>query len=126
GVVMTHGGPSGCFFTGTTGTLHIDRGVLKSVPESIVKEPLGANDIHLPTSPGHHRDWLNCIRSRGRPMADVEIGARSVTVVHLGNLAYWHGRKLHWDPQGWKFVGDAEANQWLDRERRDPWKLPAA
>src|SRR5438270_6022338 len=41
GVVMTHGGPGGCSFVGTEGKLHIDRGVLTSEPESIVKEPLG-------------------------------------------------------------------------------------
>jgi predicted dehydrogenase len=126
GIVMTHGGPSGCVFTGTAGQLRIDRGVLTSEPESIVKDPLGEKDVHLPESPGHHRDWLNCIRSRKRPVADVEIGARTATVVHLGNLAYWNQRKLRWDPQNWKFVSDNEANQWLDCERRDPWKLPAA
>jgi predicted dehydrogenase len=125
GVVMTHGGPSGCVFTGSEGQLHIDRGVLTSQPQSIVQEPLGAKDVHLDQSPGHHRDWINCIRSRQRPLADVEIGARSVAIVILGNLAYWHHRKLRWDPQGWQFAGDVEANTWLDRERRDPWKLPS-
>jgi predicted dehydrogenase len=124
GVVMTHGGPSGCVFTGTAGKLHIDRGRLSSEPESIVKEPLGAKDVHLYESPGHHRDWVNCIRSRKRPVADVEIGARSVAVVILGNLAYWHHRKLRWDPKGWDFIDDKEASRWLDRERRDPWRLP--
>jgi hypothetical protein len=58
-------------------------------------------------------------------VADVEIGARSVTVCHLGNLAYWHGRKLKWDPQKWNFGDDQEANGWLDYDRRDPWQLPA-
>ncbi|MAG93795.1 MAG: dehydrogenase [Planctomycetaceae bacterium] len=124
GVTMTHGGPSGCVFTGTEGTLHIDRGRLTSTPESIVKEPLADDEVHLYNSPGHHRDWINCIRSRKRPVADVEIGARSVTVCHLGNLAYWHGRKLKWDPTNWKFLNDDQANTWLDRERRDPWGLP--
>ncbi|MFI5378797.1 MAG: Gfo/Idh/MocA family protein [Tepidisphaerales bacterium] len=124
GVVMTHGGPGGCVFTGSAGTLHIDRGVLTSNPESIVKEPLGEKDVHLYESPGHHRDWINCIHSRKRPIADVEIGARSVAVVILGNLAYWHQRKLRWDPAKWEFTGDNEAAQWLDRERRDPWQLP--
>lgn len=124
GVEMSHGGPSGCVFVGTKGKLHIDRGLLTSEPESIVKEPLGKEEVHLYESPGHHRDWINCIRSRRRPVADVEIGARSVTIVHLGNLAYWHGRKLRWDPRSWKFVGDEEANGWMDRERRDPWQLP--
>jgi hypothetical protein len=80
--------------------------------------------VHLPEAPNHHQDWLDCILSRKRPIADVEIGARSVTVCHLGNLAYWNRRTLHWDPQAWRFVGDDQANTWLDRERRDPWQLP--
>src|SRR5574340_1231176 len=88
GVEMTHGGPSGCVFTGTKGTLHIDRGKLTSEPEAVVKEPLRADEVHLYQSPGHHRNWIDCIRSRKRPVADVEIGARTVTIVHLGNLAY--------------------------------------
>jgi predicted dehydrogenase len=124
GVVMTHGGPGGCVFRGTEGTLHIDRNVLTSDPEEIVKEPLGEKDVHLYKSPGHHRDWLDCIRSRKRPVADVEIGARSVAVVILGNLAYWNHRALKWDPEKWQFADDAEANRWLDRDRRDPWALP--
>jgi len=124
GVEMFHGGPGGCVFEGTEGKLHITRGHLSSEPESIVKEPLGDDEVHLYKSPGHHRDWLDCIRSRQRPVADVEIGARSVTVCHLGNLAYWYRRKLKWDPQAWRFVDDDEANEWLDRERRDPWQLP--
>ncbi len=123
-VEMTHGGPDGCFFTGTKGTLHIARSRLVSEPASIVKEPLGKDEVHLFRSPGHHRNWLDCIRSRAKPVADVEIGARTVTIVHLGNLAYWNGRQLKWDPQTWRFVGDNEANQWLDCHRRDPWQLP--
>jgi predicted dehydrogenase len=124
GVVMIHGGPSGCTFTGTKGTLRIDRDHLTSDPPKIVKEPLGKDDVHLEKSPGHHRDWLDCIRSRKRPVADVEIGARSVAITILGNLAYWNRRRLKWDPAKWEFVGDSEANRWLDRDRRDPWRLP--
>jgi predicted dehydrogenase len=125
GVTIIHGGPSGCTFTGTSGTLRIDRNHLTSDPESIVKKPLGEEEVHIEKSPGHHRNWLDCIRSRKRPLADVEIGARSVAITILGNLAYWEHRALRWDPVKWEFVGDAVANKWLDRERRDPWKLPA-
>jgi len=125
GVEMLHvNGPGGCVFVGTEGILQIDRGHLSSRPESIVKEPLGENDVHLEKTPGHHRNWIDCIRTRRRPVADVEVGARSVTVVHLGNLAYWHHRELRWDPKNWSFVDDDEANGWLDRQRRDPWQLP--
>ena len=59
------------------------------------------------------------------PLADVDIGARSVAITILGNLAYWNGRHLRWDPAKWEFVDDPEANRWLDRERRDLWQLPA-
>jgi hypothetical protein len=124
-VVMIHGGPSGCTFSGAKGTLRIDRNHFTSDPAAIVKEPLGAKEVHLEKSPGHHRNWIDCIRSRKRPVADVEIGARSVAITILGNLAYWNHRVLRWDPAKWEFVNDAEANRWLDRERRDPWRLPA-
>jgi len=124
GVEVIHGGPGGVNFVGTDGEIFVNRGKLRSDPEDIIKEPLGSGDVHLYESPGHQRDWLNCIRSRRRPICDVEIGARSVTVCHLGNLAYWNHRKLRWDPENWRFVDDQEANQWLDRKRRDPWQLP--
>ena len=123
GIEMIHGGPSGCVFHGEKGKLHIDRGRLTSDPEEIVKTPLRDDEVHLPKSPGHHRNWLDCIKSRQRPIADVEKGARTVTIIHLGNLAYQHHKSLKWDPQKWTFE-DAGDNQWLDRERRDPWQLP--
>jgi len=126
GIEMFHGGPSGCTFEGTNGKLYIERGVLRSEPEGLAKEPLGKNDARVFRSPGHHRNWLDAIKSRGRPVADVEAGARTVTIVLLGNLAYWHHRRLRWDPQKWQFVGDAEANTWLDCPRRNPWQLPEA
>jgi hypothetical protein len=127
GVELIHGGyekRGGVNFVGTDGVVYVDRGKLQSWPDVIVKDPLKQSEVHLYNSPGHRRDWLNCVKTRKRPICDVEIGARSVTVCHLGNLAYWNGRRLKWDPKSWTFVGDAEANQWLDRPRRDPWQLP--
>ena len=123
GTEIQHGGPSGCVFHGERGTLRIDRRVLQSDPGEIVSEPLGQDDVHLPVSPGHHRNWLDCIKTRKRPVADVEYGARTVTVVHLGNLAYWNHKSLGWNPDTWHFE-DASDNRWLDRPRRDPWQLP--
>lgn len=123
GIEMIHGGPSGCVFHGENGTLRIDRGVLKSDPVELVETPLGDNEQRLPVSPGHHRDWLDCIKSRNPPVAEVEKGARTATIIHLGNLAYWHKRSFKWDPNNWSFVDKAD-NQYLDRQRRDPWQLP--
>jgi hypothetical protein len=68
-------------------------------------------------------DFLHCVRTRQRPFRDVEIAHRACTVCHLGNLAYWLGRRLRWDPQKEQFLGDAEANRWIDRPKREPWTL---
>ncbi|MBX9580705.1 MAG: Gfo/Idh/MocA family oxidoreductase [Gemmataceae bacterium] len=114
----------GVTFVGSGGKIMVDRGYLASEPDGIVKETVAEKD-RLYTSPGHQRDWLNCIKSRKRPICDVEVGARSVTVCHLGNIAYWTGQGFKWDPKAWQFVdAPAEVTKWLDRERRDPWQLP--
>ncbi len=123
GLEIVHGGESGCVFFGENGTLRIDRGLLSSDPEEICKEPLTGTDLQLPVSPGHHRNWLDCIRSRELLLADVEAGARTVSLIHLGNLAYWHRRELGWNAGAWQFT-DATDNQLLDYKRRDPWQLP--
>jgi predicted dehydrogenase len=124
GVELVHGGPGGCVFHGDNGWLRIDRGVLESDPAEIVAAPLADDEVHLPESPGHHRNWLDCIASRQRPVADVECGARTVTIAHLGNLAYWHRRSFRWNPDTWSF-GNEQDDRLLDRPRRDPWQLPS-
>ena len=84
---------------GTDGLIYVDRGELLSVPGSILKKPLGKNDVHLPTAKNHRDNWLECVKTRKPPIADVGVGAHSVTVCHLGNLAYWHHRTLALGPQ---------------------------
>jgi predicted dehydrogenase len=80
--------------------------------------------VDLTPEPGneHLKNWIQCIKSRNRPAADVEIGHRSATVCHLGNIARETGRKLKWDPVAEKFVGDASANQLVSREQRAPYQ----
>ena len=124
GVRLTHGGPSGTTFVGTGGMIHVDRDRLLSVPESVLEEELGEGDEALPRKAGHAADWLECIQSRERPICDVEVGARSVAVCQLMNVAYWYRREVSWDPSGWRF-GEGEANAWLDYERRAGYELPA-
>ncbi len=55
------------------------------------------------------------MKSRQRPNADVEIGCRTVTVCHLGNIAYWLNRPIRWDPVHEVILGDEEASRWLER-----------
>ena len=126
-VVMYHGGlpgyDFGVVFVGTNGKVCVDRGKFKTEPESLAQENFDALPVKLYKSTNHYKDFIDAIQSRKPPICDVEVGARSVTVCHLGNLAYWNKRPLKWDPAKERFVGDAEANQWLDNEKRGDWKV---
>jgi len=126
GVVMTHGGAkgrAGVEFVGTEGRVLVNRGYIETVPAERLEEPIGPNDLRLYDSRNHHDNWLECIRTRRRPICDVEIGHRSATVCHLGNIAYWLKRPLKWDPLKEEFVNDDEANRMLERPMRSPWRL---
>ena len=116
-------GVNGVQFVGSEGKITVNRGFFRSEPEEIGREPLGSGALRLHHSPGHHEDWRECIRSRKLPGCDVEIGARSVTVCHLGNIAIWLGRTIRWDPAKEEIVGDPEASRWLDRPLRAPYRI---
>jgi hypothetical protein len=70
------------------------------------------------------QNWLDCIRTRATPAADVEIGHRSISVCHLVNIVRQAGRRLRWDAAKERFVGDAEADKLLVRTRRAGFELP--
>jgi predicted dehydrogenase len=123
GVEMIHGDSGGILFIGSEGKILVNRGKFEATPKELGEQPLPDNATHLYKSNNHGKDFLDCIRSRKRPICDVEIGCRSVTVCHLGNLAYWNNRRLKWDPAKERFIGDDVANQWLDRPKREPWKV---
>ena len=125
GIEMVHSqklGRRGCVFVGTEGEIYVDRGTIESTPDTILKSPLGKSDFHLPPVQSRHQyDWLECIRSGARPVADVEIGHRTNTVCMLANLGYRLGRALTWDPVAEVFVGDREANELILQADRAPW-----
>lgn len=69
----------------------------------------------------HVRNFLDCIKSRQRPIADVEDGHRVATACHLANISLRLGRKLRWDPEKEEIIGDREASSYLVRPYRQPW-----
>jgi predicted dehydrogenase len=83
-------------------------------------------DIHIPNYKGKggiFGDFVHCVGTRERPFRDIQIAHRTLIVCHLGNIAYWLKRSLKWDPVKEEIIGDPEANRWLDRPKRAPWRI---
>jgi hypothetical protein len=110
-------------FKGTEGEVSVWRGGIKTKPESLADVKIKPGEIHLYESSNHQANSLECVRSRKPCAADVAIGASSVTVCHVGNIAYWLNRPLKWDPAKLEFVGDDQANRYRTRSMRAPWRI---
>ena len=100
------------------------RGRFNTIPIALSQEPLPADAVRMYESNHHFQNWLDCIRSRAKPTADIEIGHRVCTICQLGNIARELGRTLTWDPEKEVFPGDEEANAYLHRPQRKPYQLP--
>jgi predicted dehydrogenase len=82
----------------------------------------GGGSVDLPA---HHQNFINCIKSGGRPRADVEEGHLSASLCHLANIACRMSRTLHFDPQKEQIAGDDEANKLVRRQYREGhWAVP--
>jgi predicted dehydrogenase len=77
-----------------------------------------------PAIRAHMTDFLDCIASRGTPVADIEQGCVSTIACILANLSMRLGRSIEWDHSRGVAIGDAEANQLLRRPYRTPWTHP--
>jgi predicted dehydrogenase len=77
-----------------------------------------------PAIRGHMKDFLACIQTRGKPVADIEQGYISTTSCILANLSMQLGRTLKWDAEKGQITGDDSANALLRRRYRAPWVHP--
>ena len=119
------GHPGGTTFEGEKGIIFVTRGKLevKIGGEKVDPVKLPAGEVKLAVSNNHHANWLESIKSRKLPVADVEIGHRSATVCHLGNIAVRTGRPIVWDPVTEQIAGDEAAAKMLLKPYRKPWTL---
>ncbi len=116
----------GITFEGANGTIHVDRNRLEVKPDELLKDvPTKEYEAKYRNNVTHRANFLECVRSRQAPTADVAIGHRSATVCHLGNIAVRTGRPVKWDPAGEQVIGDREAAAQLTRTYRKPYELPA-
>ena len=111
-------------FYGTDGVVSIDNQGQNAtvIPKSIAPELLRKR-VKYHSGGDHVRNFLDCVKSRSEPAAPVEVGHRSATICHLGNIAMSLEANLNWDPDSERFTGSGadEANALLDREQRTSW-----
>lgn len=108
-------------FEGTEGALEVSRSRLRTEPESLARSVIAPDEVHLYRSIEHHVNFLDCVRGRKQPVTNAEIGHRSSTVCHLGNIAMLTGDRLTWDPQKEEFIGHDQANRMRFRSLRTAW-----
>jgi predicted dehydrogenase len=112
----------GILFQGSKATLFVDRSGYRILPEkdSDVQpvEEKSANSMNM----AHWANFLECVKSRQKPISDIEIGHRSTSTCLLGNVALRSGSRIDWDSQD-ESTPQKAARHFLSREYRKPWKL---
>ena len=110
-------------FEGTEGELRIARGKLETNPASIKDIVIGDTHKHVYKSENHYKDFLSAVRTRNKPVCDVETGHRTASVCNIGNIAYQLKRPLAWDPQKEEFKKDKAASALLGRPMLNEWAI---
>jgi len=119
-----HPHPDGIRFIGTEGWIHVTGGgTLSAEPAAIATSVIKPGEIHLHRSPEHHRNFLDCIKTRQSTAASARIGHNATTTCNLVEIAARVGRKVQWDAQAERFVDDEVADRLLSRTMRSPWHL---
>ena len=115
----------GIYFHGLNGTLFTDYSKHEIVPEGeLLKDPAPPPES-IPPSPGHEREWLDCVKSRKEPSCSVNYHYKVDLAITLANTSYLLGRTVRFDPKTEKIVGDKQAVKLAKPEYRRPWKFPS-
>jgi predicted dehydrogenase len=120
----------GAILVGEKGRVEIVRNGFRTDPPNLIKELPPAEEVQKWDraqwqAKYHMQDWMEAMRTRKQPLADVEVGHRSVSLCHLFGIVRQLNRRLKWDPATERFTGDEEANAMLSRTRRKGYELPA-
>ncbi len=108
----------GVQFEGTEGRI----GKTGADPESLLDTVIGPDEIQLYRSNGgHYKNFIDCVISRENAAAPAEVGHRSISIAHIGNIAMQLKQDLDWDPVNEKFINNEVANSMLAQPMREPW-----
>jgi len=126
GAVMNHvdwGEFNAVQFIGSEGKIEVSRSFYRSDIEGLTELELKAGDKPLYRSDNHYQDWVDAMKSRTRPVSDVEAGHRTASVCNIANIAYTLERPIRWAPSHERFIEDDDANAMLGRPFRGAWSL---
>ena len=113
----------GARFEGTDGWVQYSGNKIQASSDEILNSAIGDDEIRLPVSDNHYRNWLDCIKSRQEPIEPVEVGHSTANICHLGNIAMQLKRKVRWNPETETIIDDEAANKMLRRPYRGPWTI---
>ena len=111
----------GTTFHGTEGWVSVRRGALHFSDEKLRRIKLKDSDVHLYKSGDHMGNFIDCIKSRKKPISTIEAAVQSDLISHLSNAAIRLKRPVKWDPKKEQVVGDTELAKALNRKLRAPW-----
>ena len=110
-------------FYGEKGWIDVSRSKLLASDDALLKIDGGPGKSRGDSGELHMANFLDCIRSREKSVADFAIGHRTTTVCNLANIVLQLRRTLKWDPVKEEFLGDQQANRMKERAFRAPWTL---
>ncbi len=113
----------GAYFEGENGTLMCDYSKREITINGETVTDLPEVPISIPRSPGHQQNFVDAVKSRTQPESNLEYAREMTLPMHLGLISWRLGKKLKWNPEKEKFIGNRKANKLLGRKARKPWKL---
>ena len=117
----------GCIFVGENGKIEVNRDKVAANPKELLASPANPGHLTVAENQPHIKNWIDCIKTRKRCNADIEIGQRSSTLCYLVNIVRdlgQVGNTIRWDPIVERFTNCDEANALLSRPRREGYELP--
>lgn len=115
---------NGIMFLGDAGRIMVNRGgIYGKAADELAQNPLPSDAVRLYASNDHMQNFIECLKTRSKPATDVDIAHRVITACHLANIAIRLKRPIRWDSQAEEIVADDEANRWLAREQRAPYRI---
>ncbi len=106
-----------------SGWIFVSRKKIRASDPNILKEKISPTEIHLKESPGHHREFLDCIKTRKETITPCETAHRSITPGHLAQISLQVGRTIKFDPLTEKIISDPAASRLIKRPMRSPWTI---